>query len=61
MKEIILIAAIECIAILSAPFCSSLVNALVEHEAERANAFNDEFNANLIEEVKRQRAENANR
>jgi hypothetical protein len=60
MKEIILVSLVALLAIVSAPACSALVNAVVQHEAESTDVFNDQFNANLIEEVKRQRAENAN-
>ena len=59
MREIIVVAIVSWLAVILAPVCSSVVSAGVRHEWREMQESNEEFNALLIEDVKRQRAANA--
>jgi len=59
MREIIVVAMVAWLAVILAPVCSSVVSAGVRHEWQEMQESNEAFNALLIEDVKRQRAENA--
>ena len=59
MRELIVVAMVAWLAVILAPVCSSAVSAVVRHEWQEMQESNEAFNALLIEDVKRQRAENA--
>ena len=59
MREIIVVAMVAWLAVILAPVFSSVVSAGARQEWRNMQESNEAFNALLIEDVKRQRAENA--